>query len=236
MYKQLGCKIKNSFDTYRKNFKTGLALYSFFLIENQSFTIPYCLSIQISCKDQIVLEEVQKNLKNYSILAENQKIPIFYNEISHIIHIEKLLPKPICMISENFTVSIHEKDSKTSKLEFIKNLGLEILPKWPEKYPKFLMEIMTRNTPKKSDWKNRSKTPQSPIILFNEAYSIPAEKKFKLPKRIYSEFKKKTPDVFISKNKFHNSPKIVNFNLPMISLHHKKIQKFSYKQPIRLEK
>ena len=242
MFPVLGYKVINTSRSSKKDYKTGygLTLYSMPVKENnQSYIIPKCTSISIVNDHMLSAGEILREFQNYSIIAEDRLIPILILNKRISIIIKKVLPEPICMISEQFEIEFCDKTVEREELaepasgfeQKNRLLGLEVLPEWPEKYPKFLLDIMRRNTPRKLQIKTneRSRTHHIPLIFLDDTgnQSIRTSKRIKYTSKVRKESKKQLPILKYMPRLENTSttPKVLMFNLPSITLNKKKTER-----------
>ena len=192
-----------------------------------------------------------KSLNNYSIFMKNKSIPILYNSERIILYMQNVFPEPICLNSNDYKVTFYSKDYVAREITEEKQqcedknilLGLDIFPERPEKYPKFLFDMMVRDSPKKikTTSKNRSRTHQISLLPFDESdnHLQKMQNRVNLSRKIKTNSNSsiKTHNSILPKlNMISNTPKIINFNLPNININKKKFENSYIKQPISIQK
>jgi Ubiquitin fusion degradation protein UFD1 len=251
LYTSLGYKTHTN--RVKKRYKSGYGvnLYTLpFKDKVNPSSLPKCTLVKVYAASVLNIDEVKTGLKGYNVIYESIEIPIMHYKQKVLIKILKVAPEYICLINDDFDLEFieknYEKDSIMASTPLItekKNfVSLEILPEWPEKYPKFLVDIMFRKTPKKlrNLSKKRSTTRHKPLLMLDSLDPFVPRGTPHLPDNSIKIGKKSAlPSVASikkAKNTMQNPPKFLTFNLPFINLNTKKTRISSIKHSIVLKK
>jgi hypothetical protein len=250
-YRELGYKSKAKNSSSRHTVRNGYGIKVFLapLKENaQAYVLPKLQVVKLSSAIELDVALVKEAIRMYSVIREGKDIYFSVSGEKKSARVVQVMPAAVCLIGNEFEVVVGKRNNSSTlpdtasmkSKESNRQLGFDSFPTYPERIPRFLIEIMAKSSSVNSKPRQRRK-PNLTSLITIEAQTAPTRAinhKSRLPYHLKSENALSFPIVHSTSKPIEptSSPKVLNFNLPQIHISSSKPAHSKLRSSVCIEK